>query len=386
VVEFSVDFWIQDSTSNNYDIFRFEVWNRSGEYLGCIEFDNEILAILRGDGSDLINTGVEYKNGVPYFLSATINLEQKTWSAYLDDQILFVDQPITQTQRVVDLGSIDVVWQIRQQADPGDNFIVFDNYRISRSKGVPLITSPGQRQTSVGEDFDYQIEATQSPGGYDAIGLPDGLLCNTTGRISGKPVSPGTSQVTLTANNSVGTGTKLLLLTVEADELQVPVITSAPTASAKAGSPFGYQISATNAPTSYNASLHGGGLPSGLSIATDTGLLSGTPTASGTYSIIISATNSGGTGEVTLTLVVDEPTPSPSPEPSPSPSPSPQAGPAQGGATTGGSAPQAQKSKKGSNKGKTSSAKKSGRGSSKKASASKSPGGKKSGAKKPKKK
>jgi hypothetical protein len=55
-------------------------------------------------------------------------------------------------------------------------------------------------------------------------------------------------------------------------------------------------------------------------------------------------------------LKMDDPSPSPSPQP-----PSPTPGPA-GGASTGGSAPQAQKSKKGGNKGKSSSAKKSGGG------------------------
>jgi hypothetical protein len=169
-----------------------------------------------------------------------------------------------------------------------------------------------------------------------------------------------------------------LLLTVSSAGIEIPEITSARSATAKVGTPFTYQISATHAPTSYNASLPGGGLPNDLSIASDSGLISGTPAASGTYAITIAATNSGGTGEAILTLVVDEPTPTPSP--------SPQAGPAQGGASTGGSAPQAQKSKKGGNKGKSSSAKKSGGGSSKKASASKSPGSKKSGAKKAKKK
>jgi PKD repeat protein len=255
----------------------------------------------------------------------------------------------------------------------------FDNYRIATSKLVPVITSPGQKQAEANGNFDYQIEATNSPQEYNAIGLPNGLSCNSsTGRITGKTNTSGTSQITLTAKNSAGTGSKLLLLTVASAGIEIPVITSAMSATAKAGAPFSYQIAASNAPTSYNASLPGGGLPSGLSIASDSGLISGTPAASGTYAITIAATNSGGTGEAILTLMVDEPTPSPSP--------SPQAGPAQGGASPGGSAPQAQKSKKGGNKGKSSSAKKSGGGSSKKASASKSSGGNKSGAKKAKKK
>jgi hypothetical protein len=252
---------------------------------------------------------------VDYALSATIDLQNNSWSVFLDGEPLFQGRTLTTSNSTRDLGSIGVSWWAGRDGDFGDNFIVFDNYRISKTKGVPVITSAGQKQARVGEDFDYQILATDSPDGFDALGLPSGLTCNPTGRISGKPLSPGTSQVTLTANNSVGTGTKLLLLTVEADAVQAPVITSAPIASAKVGAPFSYQISATNAPTSYNAFLPGGGLPSGLSIATDTGLLSGTPAASGNYSIIISATNAAGTSQATLLLVVGEPTPEPTPEP-----------------------------------------------------------------------
>jgi len=370
VVEFSVDLWIQDSTLDNYDIFRFEVWNRNEKYLGCLEFDNERLSVFRGDGSNLTNTGIKFKNGVSYSLSATINLEQKTWTAYLDDQILFKDQPITQTQSVVNLGSIDAVWQIRQQGNPGDNFMGFDNYRIATSKRVPVITSPGQKQADANGDFDYRIEATHSPEEYSAIGLPNGLSCNaSTGRISGKTNSPGTSQITLTAKNSAGTGSKLLLLTVASSGTEAPVITSALSASAKVGTPFSYQIAATNNPSSYNAVISGASLPAGLSINTETGLLSGTPTAAGNYDITISAANSGGNGQTTLTVKVIDPTPAPAPAPAPAP--------------LAGSSSPAEKAKKGG-KGKTSSAKKSGS-ASKKSATSKSSGGKKSGGKKKKK-
>ena len=376
VVEFSVDLWIQDSTLDNYDIFRFEVWNRNEKYLGCLEFDNETLAILRGDGSNLTNTGIKFKNGVSYSLSATINLEQKTWTAYLDDQILFKDQPITQTQSVVDLGSIDAVWQIRQQGNPGDNFMGFDNYRIATSKRVPVITSPGQKQADANGDFDYRIEATHSPEEFNATSLPNGLSCNSiTGRITGKPTSSGTSQITLTAKNSAGIGSKLLLLTVASTGIEAPVITSASSTTAKVGTPFSYQIAAINAPSSYNATIPGASLPAWLSIDTETGLLSGTPTAEGHFTITLSAANTGGTGQATLTVVVIDPTPTPTPASQPS---------SGGAAPSGGSSPPAEKAKKGG-KGKTSLAKKSGS-ASKKSATSKSSGGKKSGGKKKKKK
>src|SRR5438874_11528863 len=85
-----------------------------------------------------------------------------------------------------------------------------------------------------------------------------------------------------------------------------PVITSPTTASGQVGVAFSYQITASNGPIiSYNAT----GLPAGLSVNTSTGLISGTPTTAGTYTVTISATNSIGTGSATLTLTIKPPTP-----------------------------------------------------------------------------
>lgn len=87
----------------------------------------------------------------------------------------------------------------------------------------------------------------------------------------------------------------------------VPVINSATTASGKVGTAFSYQITATNSPTRYGAT----GLPAGVTINTSTGLISGTPTAAGTSTVTLSATNSGGTGNATLSLTIAPSTPAP---------------------------------------------------------------------------
>ena len=79
-----------------------------------------------------------------------------------------------------------------------------------------------------------------------------------------------------------------------------PSITSAATASGVLGDAFSYQITATKTPTSYGAS----GLPAGLSVNTASGLISGTPTATGTFAATISATNPGGTAQQNLTIVI----------------------------------------------------------------------------------
>jgi hypothetical protein len=82
---------------------------------------------------------------------------------------------------------------------------------------------------------------------------------------------------------------------------QSPVITSPLTAGGTVGAPLSYQITATQAPTSFNATP----LPAGLSVNTGTGLISGTPTGAGTTNTTISAIGPGGTGTATLVFTIN---------------------------------------------------------------------------------
>jgi hypothetical protein len=79
-----------------------------------------------------------------------------------------------------------------------------------------------------------------------------------------------------------------------------PVITSITVVDALVNSPISYQITAIHAPTSYAAS----GLPTGLTIDTTMGLITGTSSVIGVSTITISATNAGGTGSAVVTLSV----------------------------------------------------------------------------------
>ena len=82
-----------------------------------------------------------------------------------------------------------------------------------------------------------------------------------------------------------------------------PVITSALTATSVYGKTATYQIIASNNPTTFNAT----GLPSGMTIAQSTGLISiGARTSAGVYHIYMSATNQNGTGNDSLVYTVEK--------------------------------------------------------------------------------
>jgi hypothetical protein len=164
---------------------------------------------------------------------------------------------------------------------------------------VPVINSAASANATQNALFSYTIAGTQSPTSFNASNLPPGLNVNTsTGVISGTPTALGTTIINISATNAGGTGGATLTLNVSV--IPAPVVTSATTALGYLNNPFFYSISGSNSPTSFSAS----GLPAGLVLNASTGAISGTPTATGSSTVNIGATNSGGTGSATLTLTI----------------------------------------------------------------------------------
>ena len=169
---------------------------------------------------------------------------------------------------------------------------------------APVVSS-GTAAGTVGVPFTYQIVAANAPISYGLASLsgntlPAGLTLDAgSGLISGTPIVAGTFNLTLTANNAAGTGRGALTLTIA--PAAAPLITSTTTVIASIDQAFSYQIAASGAPTSFSA----GGLPPGLSINPVTGLISGIPTTTGVYPVVLSATNASGTGSSTLFLTVN---------------------------------------------------------------------------------
>ena len=151
----------------------------------------------------------------------------------------------------------------------------------------------------------YVITATGSaPISYTATNLPAGLAYNsTTHTISGTPTTAGVTNITLVADNYMGTDTETLIFTIT-QPTAPPVITSALTGSTTVNQSYTYQFTASGTgPITFNAT----NLPTGLTFNSTSNQITGTPTAASTYYIALSATNSSGTDIETLVLTVGQP-------------------------------------------------------------------------------
>jgi len=181
---------------------------------------------------------------------------------------------------------------------------------LTQAAGITsLLTAEATRESP----FSYTITANNGPTSflatYNGGALPTGLTLNSaTGVISGTPTAAAnTYNIQLTSIGPLGSSAPAtLVLTVKNPALSDPVITSSTASqSTVAGIAYaGYTITASNSPNSYSTST----LPAGLNLDPTTGVISGTPTEIGTFSITIRATNGSGTGSSSFSLTVTAPT------------------------------------------------------------------------------
>ena len=160
------------------------------------------------------------------------------------------------------------------------------------TSSAPSITSADHTTFTIGSAGSFTVTGTGAPAPTFSVTtgtLPAGVSLNsTTGVLSGTPTECGAFAVTITATNSVSTSPQSFTLTVN----DAAAITSADHTSFSAGSAGSFTVTATGYPAPTFSET--GTLPSGVSLDSTTGVLSGTPTNSGSFSITMGATNGVG--------------------------------------------------------------------------------------------
>jgi len=141
--------------------------------------------------------------------------------------------------------------------------------------------------------------------------LPAGLSLSTAGVITGSPTTPGTYSVVVTATDSASnTGNTTLSITVKPG-ISINAITLPTGYAGSAYPPSG--TSATFGATGGNSGPYtwtwvaagGSSIPAGLALSS-AGTISGTPTAAGSYSVVVTATDAAqNTANVTLPITID---------------------------------------------------------------------------------
>ena len=136
--------------------------------------------------------------------------------------------------------------------------------------------------------------------------FPTGLTLNaSTGVLSGTPTATGTFSFTMKVQDANGNvGTRAYSVTVSA---AVGTISPASLSSGTVGTAYSVQFSVNLPGTVKTWSKQSGTFPTGLSISSSTGVLSGTPSAAGTYSFVVRVVDNFGnaaTRSYTMTVAV----------------------------------------------------------------------------------
>jgi len=197
--------------------------------------------------------------------------------------------------------------RVRLQGNP----TCFTNYAsnpvvINAVPTAPTVNNPATTTGTVGTAFSQTFTAT---GGLAPITfsttstLPTGLTLSTAGVLSGTPTQSGTFPIVVRAtdaNGCIGTGATYNLVI----SCQTITVTNPATATGTVGAAFSQTFTQTGGLGAITFSTTST-LPTGLTLSS-AGVLSGTPTQSGTFPIVVRATDANGCfgNGPTYTLVI----------------------------------------------------------------------------------
>jgi len=155
------------------------------------------------------------------------------------------------------------------------------------------ITTSGLPPASTSNDYSAGLSAAGGtpPYTFTATGLPSGITFSGTS-FGGRPLNPGSATIAVRATDSAGlTANASYTLTITGPSALT--LFSSSLGDATVGQPYSASLSATGGTAPYTWSQSGGLLPAGLTLS-DTGGITGTPSAPGPYSLGVQVSDANG--------------------------------------------------------------------------------------------
>ena len=161
-IQFSTTMAIEDSSNGYYDWFYWNVYDTAGNQSLSLAFGNTSMTIWSVSGTnDWVLTPLTFTNGIQYQLVIQLDYAQNKWSATLGGLVLATNQPIGSPGQLRDLWTIAAGWDYTDQAHPGDNYLLFDDYKVVSLAMPPVITGQPQSQSAiVGTNLSFTVTAT----------------------------------------------------------------------------------------------------------------------------------------------------------------------------------------------------------------------------------
>lgn len=179
------------------------------------------------------------------------------------------------------------------------------------------ITNSSLAAGSTGVPYSQTLTASGGTGPYSwsvaGGNLPPGLsLASSSGVLAGTPTTAGSFQFRLQVYDSAGgIASQAFTISIADPPASKPSITTSSLPGGTVGSAYSATVSATGGTPPYTWSVSSGSLPSGLSLNSSSGTITGTPSSANTFNFTIKVTDSAnGTATQSFTITIASKPPS----------------------------------------------------------------------------